>query len=58
VIADRQWRTVKVEDKQNEELLRLSKQILKLTQAIHGDTNSQPEAVSPSGNSATDDQSR
>lgn len=42
VIADQQWRTVKAEDKQNEELLKLSKQILKLTQAIHEDTNSQP----------------
>ena len=58
VIADQQWRTIKVEDKQNEELLTLSKQILKLTQAIHEGTNSQPEAVSPSGNSATDDQSQ
>jgi uncharacterized membrane protein len=58
VIADQQWRTVKMEDKQNEELLRLSKEILKLTQAIHEDTNSQPEAVSPSGNSTADDQSQ
>ena len=35
VIADQQWQTVKEEDKQNEELLTLSKQILELTQAIH-----------------------
>jgi uncharacterized membrane protein len=34
-IADEQWRTVKEEDKQNEELLELSRQILALTQAIH-----------------------
>jgi hypothetical protein len=47
VIADHQWRTVKAEDRQNEELLKLSKQILKLTQAIHEDKNSPPEAVSP-----------
>jgi uncharacterized membrane protein len=29
VIADQQWRTVQEEDKQNEELLDLSKQILR-----------------------------
>ena len=35
VIAGQQWQTVKEEDKQNEELLKLSNQILELTQAIH-----------------------
>ena len=35
VIADQQWLTVKEEDKQNEELLDLSRQILDLTTAIH-----------------------
>jgi uncharacterized membrane protein len=35
VIADQQWQTVKEEDKQNEELLDLSNQILELTKAIH-----------------------
>jgi uncharacterized membrane protein len=35
VIADQQWQTVKEEDKQNEELLDLSRQILDLTTAIH-----------------------
>ena len=35
VIADQQWQTVQEEDKQNEELLDLSKQILELTKAIH-----------------------
>ena len=35
VIADHQWETVQAEEKQNEELLNLSKQILELTQAIH-----------------------
>ncbi len=35
VIADQQWLTVKEEDKQNEELLDLSRQILGLTTAIH-----------------------
>jgi hypothetical protein len=33
-IADQQWQTVKEEDRQNEELLELSRQILELTQAI------------------------
>jgi uncharacterized membrane protein len=34
VIADQQWQTVKEEDRQNEELLDLSRQILELTHAI------------------------
>jgi uncharacterized membrane protein len=38
VIADQQWQTVKEEDKQNEELLNLSNQILELTKAIHAST--------------------
>jgi uncharacterized membrane protein len=38
VIADQQWQTVKEEDKQNEELLGLSNQILELTKAIHSVT--------------------
>ena len=38
VIADQQWQTVKEEDKQNEELLDLSNQILALTKAIHATT--------------------
>jgi uncharacterized membrane protein len=36
VIADEQWRTVKEEDQQNLELLDLSRQILALTQEVHG----------------------
>jgi uncharacterized membrane protein len=36
-IADQQWRTVEEEDRQNEELLALSRQILDLTKAIHAD---------------------
>jgi uncharacterized membrane protein len=39
VIADQQWQTVKEEDKQNEELLKLSNQILELTRAIHAFTS-------------------
>jgi uncharacterized membrane protein len=38
-IADQQWQTVKEEDKQNEELLKLSNQILELTRAIHAVTS-------------------
>jgi len=34
-VADLQWTTVKEEDKQNQELLELSNQILKLTREVH-----------------------
>ena len=34
MIADAQWKTVREEDKQNVELLRLSNQILALTQEV------------------------
>lgn len=34
VIADHQWTTVQLEDKQNEQLLELSKQILRLTKEL------------------------
>jgi uncharacterized membrane protein len=34
VIADEQWKTVQIEDQQNEELLKLSKQILELTKEV------------------------
>jgi uncharacterized membrane protein len=42
VIADQQWQTVKEEDRQNEELLDLSRQILDLTKAIHAVTSTPP----------------
>ena len=35
VVADQQWLTVQDEDKQNRELLDLSRQILDLTRAVH-----------------------
>jgi uncharacterized membrane protein len=40
VIADAQWKTVQEEDKQNEQLLGLSKEILRLTEEVraYGDT--------------------
>jgi uncharacterized membrane protein len=35
VLADQEWRTVQDEDRQNNELLDLSNQILELTKAVH-----------------------
>jgi uncharacterized membrane protein len=35
VVADQQWQTVREEDRQKENLLTLSNQILELTKAIH-----------------------
>jgi uncharacterized membrane protein len=46
-IADQQWQTVEEEDRQNEELLELSHQILELTKAIHAGTTPQPAEVAP-----------
>ena len=43
VLANQQWATVQEEDKQNEELLHISGQILDLTQAVH-DATSRHEA--------------
>jgi uncharacterized membrane protein len=34
VVADEQWKTVQIEDQQNEELLNISKQILQLTKEV------------------------
>src|SRR3954471_1642103 len=34
-LADQEWKTVKEEDQQNEELLQLSHQILRLTEELH-----------------------
>jgi uncharacterized membrane protein len=44
-LADQQWHTVKEEDKQNQELLALSNQILELTRAIHAQTRTQPDGT-------------
>jgi uncharacterized membrane protein len=49
-IADPQWQTVKEEDKQNEELLEPSNEILELTRAIH--TFTRPRADTTSAKSA------
>ena len=48
VVANLQWRTVQEEDRQNEQLLDLSKQILQLTQEIRSLANEvrRPQATS------------
>jgi uncharacterized membrane protein len=38
VLANQQWKTVQEEDGQNQELLKLSHQILELTKAVHEHT--------------------
>jgi uncharacterized membrane protein len=35
ILADQQWQTVQDEDKQNQELLEISNQILRLTKDVH-----------------------
>ena len=45
VIAGQQWQTVKEEDKQNEELLKLSNHIHELTRAIHTFTSPTAETT-------------
>jgi uncharacterized membrane protein len=45
VVADQQWQTVKEEDRQNQELLNLSNQILELTKAIHNVTSSRSDGT-------------
>ena len=47
VIADQQWRTVQEEDKQNEELLDLSHQILELTKQVHAIAVALPDDTAP-----------
>jgi uncharacterized membrane protein len=50
VLADHQWQTVQEEERQNEDLLNLSNQILELTKAIHQMTAAQ----SPPGRAGSD----
>jgi uncharacterized membrane protein len=45
VVADQQWQTVREEDKQNQDLLDLSNQILELTKAIHASTKSRSDST-------------
>ena len=42
-LADQQWQTVKKEDRQNEELLALTRQILELAKAIRGAESTRSE---------------
>ena len=44
VLANHQWSTVQEEDRQNEELLRLSRQILELTRQMHAHTRAGSDA--------------
>jgi len=48
-LAEHQWQIVQSEEKQNEELLTLSKQILDLTKQIHSITRGSKEAPSGTG---------
>ena len=52
VVANLQWKTVKEEDKQNEELLDLSRQILDLTKAVHAITTGHSDGATPAPSSA------
>ena len=54
VIADAQWQTVQEEDKQNQQLLDLSNQILALTREVHAYAASRSDGADPS----TDDTPR
>jgi uncharacterized membrane protein len=47
VLADHQWQLVQAEERQNEELLRISTQILELTRQVHTLTTAVHQAVVP-----------
>jgi uncharacterized membrane protein len=47
ILADQQWATVQDEDRQNEELLQLSHQILELTKDVHAYTASASKGPTP-----------
>jgi uncharacterized membrane protein len=47
IVADQQWTVVQVEDKQNEELLALSHQILELTKQVHAMASALPNVAAP-----------
>jgi hypothetical protein len=57
VIADLQWRTVQEEDKQNVQLLDLSKQILTLTKEVHVQTRSLADSSAGGSRSSDPDRS-
>src|SRR4249920_3184638 len=47
VVADQQWQTVQEEDRQNQQLLHLSHQILELTKAVHAYAAARSDGVAP-----------
>jgi uncharacterized membrane protein len=47
VLADHEWRTVQAEERENEQLLGLSNQILELTKAIHAMASARTAADPP-----------
>jgi uncharacterized membrane protein len=49
VLANQQWDTVQDEDRQNQELLDLSHQILELTKAVHAVTAARANGAAPTG---------
>src|SRR4026207_262807 len=49
VVANQQWQTVQIEDKQNRQLLDLSNQILALTKEVHDYTRAQSTAIRQDG---------
>jgi uncharacterized membrane protein len=57
VIADQEWRTVQREDRQNQQLLDLSKQILQLTKEVrsYAGTVQREASAEPDSPRATDD---
>ena len=50
-VADQQWKTVQVEDKQNQELLDVSHQILELTKQVHAIALALPDVTTPTRDS-------
>jgi uncharacterized membrane protein len=51
VVADQQWHVVQEEDRQNEELLALSHQILELTKQVHAIAIALPDPAPPTRDS-------
>jgi len=47
VVVNQQWQTVQEEDRQNDELLRLSREILELTKGLHANGSAAADAASP-----------
>ena len=47
VIADQEWTVVQAEDRENQELLDLSRQILELTKQVHAVAAASPAATEP-----------